>query len=79
MTRHLIKTHVDDFDTIRLGYQTCVIQPNDRIRSTGDELWFAECGPDDQFTGAVIRTVVTFIVFGEIFGLQLAHELLSFP
>ena len=51
MTHHLIKTDVDDFDTIRLGYQTCVIQRNDRILSTGDELWFAECGPDDQFNG----------------------------
>ena len=78
MTRHLIKTNAGTFETIRDGYQTSIIVKNDRLWNPGDELWFAECGPDSrQLTGKVIRVIVRFTQFGTP-GLQPACETLHF-
>jgi hypothetical protein len=78
MARQVIKATSDRFKTIQEGLQTCLIHRNDRLWTTYDEIWFAECDKNEQTTGRVIRVRVTHILFGEMFGLEAAHVLISY-
>jgi len=53
MTRQIIKTTASRFETIQQGYKTCDILENYRSWSTYDELWFVECGDDEEPAGSV--------------------------
>lgn len=76
MALQVLKTEAGMFAEIQSGRITAIIVKNDRIWSTYDELVFAECDKSEKFTGRFVRLGVGGSRFGEIFGLQPAHELL---
>ena len=51
MARQVIKATSDRLKTIQEGLQTCLIHRNDRLWTTYDEIWFAECDKNEHTTG----------------------------
>lgn len=75
---HELKTWPTYFQAIKRGDKTCEVRKNDRCFAVGDTLLLREWCPEKQrYTGEYANAVVTDILFGGMFGIEVGVVVMS--